>query len=787
MRAIDQKLWRDLLHLKGQIIATTLVVMCGVASFVSMRTTYASLLDTQQEYYADYRFADVFAHVTRAPESVSARLERVPGVATVRTRVVSEATLALPGLAEPAQGKIVSIPDEQTPTLNDLFIRRGRYVRPNAMNEVIVSEAFAVANRFEPGDRFEAVLNGSWRRLTIVGIALSPEYIYEIRPGDIFPDNRRYGILWMGRSTVAAAFQMQQAFNDVTVALAPGASEEEVIDSVDTILAPWGGTGAIGRPDRSSNRFIDNEFSQLRVQAIFLPAVFLGVTAFLLHLVMSRLVKTQREQIGLMKAFGYGSSELAIHFLLMAFAAVSFGLVLGIALGMWFGAAMTDLYTEYFHFPLLNYSPDIPSLAVSLVITFGTAALGSASALRSVSLLPPAEAMRPEAPPNYSAGVLESIGLYRRLGLSNRIVVRNMVRWPVKSVLGIFGIACAAALLFTGYYFFDAIDRIIEVQFHRAIRNDVDITFSTTQPGRVRAELAHLPGTMKAEFYRAVPVRVQFAGRSKRVALLGREPDADLRRLVDSDGGVVHLPPEGVVLSSTLADILGVSEGNEITVAVLEGDRRVRAVPVTGVFDELMGTNAYMAIRTLNRFLDEDDVVSGAHIESDPSSRDELYAALKQKPEVAGVGFPGAMLKSFNDTFARTIGTFTIILVSFAGVIVFGVVYNSARISLSERSRELASLRVLGFTRREISTILLTEQGVATLAAIPVGFIVGYLLSILTNNLVDTELMRLPLVFSTRTFVLTALIVIVAALVSGLLVAWRLRKLDLIEVLKSRE
>ena len=784
---LNKKLFREMLRLRGQLIATALVVACGVASYVSMRSTYESLRVTQEEYYSRYRFGDVFARVKRAPENVRREIERIPGVASVETRVVADVNLNVVGLPEPASGRIASIPDQQRSMLNDMYLSSGRYISRHASDEVMISSAFANANNFHHGDTIEAVLNGHWRKLKIVGIALSPEYIYEIRSGDIFPDNRRFGIIWMGRESLAAAFDMTGAFNDVSLALAPGASEQTVIDELDRLLTEYGGTGAFGRDDQQSYRFISNEFSQLEVQGVFLPAIFLGVTAFLVHIVMSRLVKTQREQIGLLKAFGYSNVDVGLHYLKLAFAAVGVGTVIGVAFGAWLGSAMTDLYTEYFHFPILEFRISGFVFATTLMITLGTAAVGSIYAVMNAVSLPPAEAMRPEMPPRFRAGFIERIGLQGYMSPAHRIIIRSLSRHPFKAVMGTVGIAMAAALLFTGFYFFDAVSRIVELQFHEAIRNDIDVVFYQPRSHLAVNELRSLPGVTSVEPYRVVPARVRFGHRTKRIAITGLAENAELRRIVDVESNVVRPPVDGLMLSRSLADLLEADVEDILQIEVLEGGRPTLQLPVSSIVDDLMGLNAYMEIRALNRIVHEDDLVSGAYVKADTSQLEKLYTELKQKPSIAGVGLPGVMLNSFNETFGRTIGTFTFFLVSFASVIVFGVVYNGARIALSERGHELASLRVLGFTKREIASILLGEQAIVTAASIPLGFVFGYYTSLLSNNLVDTEMLRLPMVFSARTFIVTGTITALAAVVSGLLVGWRINKLDLVGVLKTRE
>ena len=786
MKAIDRKMVRDLWHLRGQAIATAIVVACGVATFVSMRSTYESLLSSRDSYYSLYRFADVFGSLKRAPESVAAEIAAVPGVAQVQTRVASVVTLDLPGLVEPAQGRLVSVAENIDDPLNDLFLIRGRQLERGA-DEVIISGAFADANSLNPGDTLRAVMNGRLRQLEIVGVALSPEYIYEIRPGDIFPDNRRFGVLWMNRRSVAAVFQMDNAFNDLTLTLAPEGSEGSVIEAVDRILAPYGGFGAYGRSDQTSHRFVSNELDELRVFGTFLPAIFLGVTAFLLHLVLSRLINVEREQIGLLKAFGYSNRDVGLHYLKLAVAAIIGGIVLGILLGAWIGTAMNSLYGEYFHFPIVEFTISLSVILWSFVISIGAAAVGAASAVRRAVALPPAEAMRPEPPASFKAGFLESSGVKNLLSAEWRIIARNLARHPVKALLSAFGISLSIGLLFVGFYFFDAIFRILDVQFQQIQREDAEVTFIEPRPGRVQMDLARIPGVGRVETYRVVPAILRFGSHSRRTAVMGLSNSAELRRVVDKDLNVLRLPPEGVVLGRTIADSLGVSQGDIITIEITEGARPVREAVVTQVVDELLGLGTYMEISALNRFMREGDTVSGAYLQVDKDREAGLYSRLKSMPGVAGVSLPDAAEASFNDTIARTIGTMSFLLVGFACVIAFGVVYNGARIALAERGRELASLRVLGFTRREIGKMLLGEQAVLTLLAIPMGWAVGLLTAWSVTRMVDAEIVRLPLIVSARTFMASAFIVAGAAVISGLLVAWRIRHMDLIAVLKTRE
>jgi putative ABC transport system permease protein len=783
----NRMLTRDLWHLRGQMLAAALVVACGVASFLSMRLMYESLLYARDDYYRELRFAEVFVQLKRAPDSLKTRIAEIPGVAAVRTRVVMGVTLDVPGLAEPATGRLVSIPEHREPMLNDLYLRRGRYIEPNHPEEVIASEAFAVANRLEPGNEVGAVINGRWKRLRIVGVALSPEYIYEVGAGSMFPDNKRFGVLWMGHQALSAAFDMEGAFNDAALTLSAGAVAADVVARLDLMLERYGGLAAYGRGDQISNRFISDEISQNRISSTWVPAIFLGVATFLLHLVLSRLVALQRTQIGLLKAFGYGNATIGMHYLKLALATILAGVALGTGAGLYLGESLTSLYRDFYRFPQLAFqiSPRVVGFGVLISLAAGT--FGALSAVRRAVALPPAEAMRPEPPASYRAGAFELLRLQRWLPPTGRMVTRSIARHGWKSALSVLGLACATGMLVLGGFFFDSIDYLMRVQFQEIQRDDVTVFFNQALSPGARHDVARLPGVLRAEPFRVVPVRLAFEHRTRRTDITGLDASADLHRLLDQQLRRIALPPDGLVLSRKLGAVLGVGVGQSVRVEVLEGARPVRSVAVATLADDLVGISAYMDIGALNRLMREDAVVSGAWLAVDPRFAPALNETLKRTPAVAGSAFSAATLRSFQEILDRSLGFSTTINVIFACVIAFGVVYNGARIALSERGNELASLRVLGFTRREVAAILLGEQAVLTVLAIPLGFALGVLICWWLSLRLETELYRIPLVLSRATFAFSLSVVCAAALVSGALVARRINRFDLVAVLKTRE
>lgn len=787
MKPLNRKLLRELMRMKGQMLAVAAVVACGISVFVSMSSVEHSLRLSRQSYYSQYRFADVFMQMKRAPVSMLEGVSRIPGAAAVRSRIVTDVTLDVPGLDEPATGRLLSIPDRKRPVLNDVFLREGRYIRPGHPEEVIASEPFMEANGLGLGDRVGAVINGRWKELVIVGKGLSPEYIYEVQPGAFFPDNRRFGVFWMSRDALESALDMTGAFNDLSLTLAHGATEKDVVERLDDMFSRYGSLGAYGRDEQMSDRFISDEIKQVGIQITVLPTIFLGVAVFLLNIVLRRLVSTQRDLIAVMKAVGYTNEEIGLHYLGFAMVPVALGAVAGTGLGAWLGVGLTKVYEDFYNFAELVYSFRFRDAVLAVLLSSGASLVGALGAVRHAVRLPPAEAMRPEAPAVYRAGFLDRRAFQKKISVAFRIIIRNLERRRWKAVLSIFMIALAVAILVSGRYSYDAVNHIMLVEFSGKHREDVTVIFNEARPRSVRYDFASMDGVLEQEFYREEAARLVYGHRSRRQSITGLAGSDGLRRLLDARNREFVLPENGLLLTSTLADILGVQAGDTLTVEFLQGERRVASVPVAGGIDEMLGLSAYMRLDNLDRIAGNSGVVSAAYLRIDETMSERLFADFKEMPGIAGVMMLKAMQKSFEELIARSMTTSTVILTSFASILAFAVVYNGARISLSERARELSSLRVLGLTKREIAVILLGEQAILTVIAIPIGFLIGVALSVLLALGLSSELYRMPVVFSGVNFVFALVVIVMVSVASGLMIRYRLNHLDLIAVLKTRE
>jgi putative ABC transport system permease protein len=783
---LDRKLWRDLATLRGQIISIALVVAAGVAVFVASISTYDSLQSARQRFYDRARFPQVFASLKRAPLSIVPRLAAIPGVAAVEPRIVRDVIIDMPDAPVPVSARVVSIIRGGDEALARLRLRAGVAPQPNDSRDAAVSEAFAEANAISPGSELRVILNGRIQPFRISGIALSAEYIYAVKPGVPIPDDRFYAILWIDRSAAEAAFGMKGAFNDVVVLLAPGASAQAVIAELDRLLEPYGSVGAVERRDQPSNRFLEDELNQQRVTSVIIPVIFFAVAAFLLNAALSRQVTAQREQIAALKALGFSTAPLVLHYLKLGGIVVLLGSALGLAGGFVLGQAMIASYQGFFRLPSLDFALTPWSAMAGTAISFVAAFLGVATAVQKVVSTPPAVAMRPPAPARFGRS-WSDLSSKKWLRASRVMVLRNLTGRPMRAMLTTAGIAFALPMVVLGLFWRDAMDQMVDLQFTRVERDNVTITFPHPLDRRIIGDLAQEFGVLVAEGERIVPVRFRAGQRSYLTSIIGLPSRSELRRPLDTELRPIEISPDGITLTRRLAERLGIGPGQIITIEVMEGKQLKRDLPVSAVGDETIGMGSYMEIGALNRLTGEGDVVSTAALFVEPSMLLTLLQRLKELPVIESASIKAFTLSSFLDKVANLVLVSAGILTGFAVIIAGGIVYNGARISLQERAWELASLRVLGFTRTEVAQILFGEFIIEIVVAIPIGIGLSQGIVDLIARLQSNESFQIPPVISSRTMVAATAIVLVAAAVSAYIVRRRIDRLDLVAVLKTRE
>lgn len=787
MHPLNLKLVRDLSRMKGQTIAVALIMACGLAVMIMARSLIVSLESARDIYYTSSRFADIFCDLKRAPNSFRSRLAEIPGVAAVDTRVTGSLTLDLPGQKEPADGVIVSLPEDRPQKLNLLFLRTGRLPEPGKNNEVVVGEAFANAHGFRPGDTIDVTIHGARQRFSIVGIGMSPEYVYEAKATDPIPDESRFGVFWMNERALAKALTLEGAFNNVVIQVAPVTNHRPVLAEIDRLLTPYGGLVAYNRSNHLSAKQVEDRIRILNGFAVMFPVIFLSIAAFMSSAVLTRLIRLQREQIAQLKAFGYSSGQIGWHYLKFALVIVAVASIIGSLLGLWMGDQVTIIYRRFYHFPSLPFRPDWEAMLLALAASTSTSLLGVIGAVWQAMQLPPAEAMRPEPPAVYRPSVLERFGLQRIVSPAFLTALRNLERKPWQAFFTALGLAFATGIPILPGAMRDGIAYIMD--FEWSLAQQQDVTLSLTEPGSAAAlsDMRSLPGVLDAEPFRSVPARLWHDQHERRVGIIGQPKDTRLNRLLDANGQPVRLPAAGLLLSEKLAQVLDVRPGDWIRVEVQEGIRPTFDAVVSGTITDFAGLAAYMDIDALHRLMREGGTVSGAYLAVDAAHWDDLLSHAKKTPRIGAFSIMRDVKTSFDKVTGKMMGTIQAIYSAFATIVAFGVVYNGALIALSERSQDLATLRVIGFTHGEVATVLIGELALLTLLAIPIGLCIGSQLANWLVQVSSTESVRMPLVLTPQTYATATLVVLLSSALSFAVVSRRIRNLDLIGVLKVKE
>jgi len=789
---LDRKLLRELRASWLLLTAIVSIIAVGVACYVSMGATYHNLTEAQHRYYRQCRMADFWIDLKKVPLAELDALAELPGVAAIRPRIGFFATVDLEHVTKPLNGMVLSLPDRREPVINNVVLQRGGYFTDRRENEVIVNEALAARHGLEPGDWIRLVLNNRRQELFIVGTAISSEFVYLLPPGGLAPDPEHFGVFYLKQTYAEDVFDFDGAANQVVGHLAPHVRDHprQVLDRAERLLAPYGVFATTPLEDQASHKFLSQEIQGLWVFAIILPCIFLAVAALVLNVLLRRLAQQQRTVVGTLKALGYADRQVFVHFLKFGLAVGLGGGLAGCALGYWMADGYTQMYSKIYEFPELR-SRFYPSLvAICVAISLGCAVVGSLQGTRTVLRLKPAEAMRPKPPKSGGAILLERVGwLWGRLSSGWRMVLRDVVRARTRTIAGVFATAMGSAVLVCGFMLADASYYLIDYQFKWILRSDVDLSFKDERGEDVLLEAAALPGVDLAEPIFNVACTFSNGPYRRKGAITGIAPDARLTIPRNRDAVPVGVPPGGLVMSRKLAEVLHLRQGDVVTVQPIKGLRRRHRVPVVRLSDSFFGTAVYADIHYLSRLVNEEFALSGVQLAVDrrPEREAALYRELKRMPALEAVSARRDMVENLDKILVENMGIFISGLVLFAGVVFFGSILNASLISLAERQREVATLRVLGYGPWQIGALLLRESMIVTLAGTLLGMPIGYGLSVLTAVAYNTELFRFPVVATPGTWVWTLLLAILFGLAAHAVVQIVVHRMDWLEALQAKE
>lgn len=788
MTPLHRKLLRDLWRMKSQALAVALVLACGIGMLVMSVGMQGSLERARDRYYLNNGMADVQAQAVRAPRRLGAELAELPGVTALELRAVGQARISLPWVTAPLAAQLVSLPDDGLPRVNRPLLVAGRWPERNTQGEALVNEAFAQANGLTPGSHMDVVVRGQRQRLHLVGVANSPEFVFVSAPGEPFPQPARFGVLWMRQGQLERALDMHGAFNDVVLTLSDPTLDAPVRQALQNRLAVYGGMEPFGRDRMVSARFLSEELAQLGNMAATLPPIFLAVAAFLLNVTLSRLVATERANIGLLKAFGHSNGAVARHYAGMALLLGGMGLVLGMALGHVFGEWMSSIYRAVYRLPALPFQTDAHTWLLAFGVGLAAALAGALSAVAQAVRLTPAAALAPPSPPHFGGGGQRgSTSWLGQLDPLTRIIIRRVVSAPRRSLSTLAGVALALSVLVVSQHFPAGIEKFLQVTFRVAKTQDATVTLTEAGGPTALHALARLPGVEAVEPFRAVAVSYHFNGRSVQDALVGMPAQPQLERLVQTGSEAVTLRGDGLVASRGLARQLHAQAGDVVRVEVTQGRRMQFDLKVVQVADLWVGSSGYTELTALGRLLQEPGRISGAHLRLQPDRTDAFNAAVAERPALAGLSHVRQAEASMRQTFSQGSGFMSTLFLTFAGMMAAGVAYATASVTLAEQQRDLATLQVLGYTRWQVSYVMLGELALLTLLALPLGLWVGYGFALWLMGTMSNELFTFPMVVDPAAYARSALFVLATVAACAAWVRRQVDKVDLVASLKSRE
>ncbi|WP_246837810.1 ABC transporter permease [Leptospira bouyouniensis] len=777
---LNLKLLRDLKSISLQGLTVGLVIAAGLSYFSASWSSYISLLQAKEQFYSKHSLCDGFVYLNRAPNFIERKIAALPGITSFETRIAKEIVLDFPTEVYPSAAQLLSLTDH----INTIYLTKGSLPKQN--QEVVISESFAKANDLEPGAELSTIIGGKRVLLTVTGIGLSPEYVYVFRPGNPLPDDKHFGIFWMKREAIEANFNFESSFNQVIFQLTKDPLDRKrTLHDLDLLLEEYGGLGAKERKFLPSESFLNDEFRQLRTTAVFLPGIFLAIAAFLLHIISNRLITKEREQIATLRALGYTSLQIVFHYLKLITFITSISSLLGIFIGYLLGNAMTNLYGEFYKFPHLI--PIFPPLLVLFTLFFGIliGGIGTLFSLYGIIKLDPAQAMRPAPPGKYSIAFWES--WITDLQTIQRMVLRNLFKRPMRTLLTILGLSTSIMIMIIGNFIQDTVGSLLDLQFNIIQRESLTLTFRNPIPESVLFELKEMDGVFVAEGQRSIPIKLTKDRNNKDIVLTGLPEDSELRKILGKDLKPIQIPISGIMVNQDLAKRMNIKIGETIQIETLDGEKKKFAVQVTSLANEILGQGVFINKENLNRILEEGNLINIALLKTDPNKDIELIKEFKDDPLVIGLFSKAAILKGFQEVMQRSLQSTSVFILIFTVIISIGVIYNTAMITLSERIYELGSLRILGFTLKEVFAIIAWELSWQILCAIPIGCIFGYQVANLILNSNETEGFKIPATIYPSTYYYSILLALITAGISYLIVFRKLKTMDLLSVLKVRE
>jgi putative ABC transport system permease protein len=783
------KTLRDVRRSRWQFLAVCVATALGVAIFIGSYGSYENLRGSYARTYEGLLMADAWFQVEDAPESVVADIRTQPGVVAAEGRLIADLPVVFPGHDLPRiLTRLVSLPgapgSRERPSVNDVSVVEGSYILD--ATQVLLDQAFARFNNVGVGDQVEVIApGGGTLELTVAGLVVSPEYLFAARnEQEMFSPPSQFGVAFLPYTTLASFLGMDGRISDVAIRLIAGADASVVTRQVSGVLEAYGPSQATDRTHQLSNRLLQLDLDGFRGLALVFPLLFLIVGSLAVYTLLNRLMQSQRGQIGVMRAMGYSQGAVLRHYLRFGVLVGLVGAVLGVVGGWMLADLVTRGYASSLNVPFVIVSTNWSLIAVGFCAGLGVAIVSSLLPAWSAARIPPAEAMRPPSPPHGMRSPLERLlPIMRRLPYSLKLPLRNVVRVPRRSLFTVFGVGAGVSLVLVAASLLDSFDGAVALQFDSIENYDARVDFEGAFPLAQLADVKSLQGVRSVEAIAEVRVRLSAGSRQADVLLQGLQPQADLLRVYTPGHDRIR-PGGGLLVPETLASSLGLHAGDTVSVQLLTGPTAAVDLRVDGVTAQPLGSVVISRLDTAASLLGDGESGTAMLVKVDGQDGETLRDDLDAVPGVATVKLKQDV-RDYIGQFSALFIVFVTIMLVFGVVLGFVVIFNSITISVQERQRELATMRVIGTSTGRILRVLTIENAIigllGVLLGIPIGLVVaGYFASLYQNDLID-----MPLVIYARTYLLAASGALLTVLLAEVPAVRFVRRLNLAQATKE--
>ncbi|MCL2057227.1 MAG: FtsX-like permease family protein [Oscillospiraceae bacterium] len=774
-------IWRG----RRSYIACIFLLSMGVMMYISFHLMHLNLHGAMNALYEERKFGDGFAAVAQIPLSDIAKVEAVPGIREAAATVTIDVSVDRPGFDRTITLRLSSFDPADTSRINDFQILEG--TQPHNSG-ILLSEKFARASGYSVGDEITLVIGGDRVREIVTGLVLSPEYVYAIPDASqMLPDFETFGFGFMPGARLGTLSGAAGTGNRVSFLLEDGAKYRNVEPLLEEILRPYGLIYLIPRDDQLSHAMLYMEIDVIGQMSTSMPFLFMALAVIILYIMLKRIIEQERTSIGTLKAMGFGNGTVMLLYISYGVIVGLLGGIAGASFGLALNAPMTGLMLEFFDLPAARVPPDFSLIMNGMAISLLSGASGAFMGTMGILRLSPSDAMRPPAPPTVTVDFVGRVPFLRAVLASHGyMAARNISRGRVRSAVVVFGLSVSFALMAFIASYGDMFDTLIFNQFTKVQLYNLRVSLKSPIPYTGAIESAYaLEGVRRAEGILEISVELRNGHLRKSTVITAMEKSSALFYIYDNDLDITFEPPAGgVILASSLAKELNAVRGDVLTMRTPYTGGEDIPLPVEGIVNTGLGATGFMAIEGLWGLLGIPPSASGILLDAHETM--PIKDSLTDAENVAATLDLDESMAVVEDMISTYIPL--TYMMQLAGIaIAFAIITNTASISLSERKREYATMRVMGMHPREIGKVVAFEYWILFILAVPPGIWLESLFKRSIAGMVDNDVFSIPQSTGLASFATAAALCMLTIMLSNLSAARKISRFDMVEVLKERD